>query len=413
VLALIALPLLASTVGTARSASAYDAEMVWDRVGAANRYAAYVRFVQGVGAAPTEPERSVSILASALPASGDDRAHLVLTDLPLGPTAIFTVTTRANGLESARSNEVRLTYAEVARYIDSDGDGLLDYEEDRDLDLVVDAGETNSQKADTDGDGLADLDELVRTGTDPTRRDSDGDGTADGTDTCNDIDHDGFGSAPSGPASCRYDNCPFISNPGQADADFDSEGDACDPCTNVGGQQDSPAGMSKLEMRSVLRDTTPGNDVLKFHGAFSLPNNLTFASLDPLTEGKRIVIAGADGSIILDAELPPGPLGTGPDRSGWRAGRKGFKYLDRSDEPIGGIIKVVIKDMGRKMVRGVLVKVNGKNGTYRVTDDSLPMKVEMVIGDDNASRAGACGEADFAADGRCSLSGGGRIVTCR
>ena len=226
------------------------------------------------------------------------------------------------------------------------------------------------------------------------------------------MDRDGFGSSPSGTASCRYDNCPFVANASQADADFDSSGDACDPCTNVGGQQDVPAGAGKLEFRSVLRDTRVGDDILKFRGAFSLPNNLTFASLDPLTEGQRIVVSGADGSIVLDAELPTGALGSGPDRSGWRASRKGFKYIDRSDEPIGGIIKVVIKDMGRRMSRGVLVKVNGKDGTYRVTDDSLPVKVALVIGDGGASRAGACGEADFAS-GRCVLSGGGRVVTCR
>ena len=406
--------LLGVLLGTtsAQSASAYDAELVWDRVSVANRYSVYVRFVQGAGPAPTEPERATSILASELPASGDDRAHLAVTGLPLGPTAVFTVTTRANGLESPRSNEIRLTYAEVARYVDSDGDGLLDYEEDLDLDLVVDVGETSSVKTDTDGDGLADLDEIVRTGTDPTRRDSDGDGTADGTDTCNDIDHDGYGSAPTGTASCRYDNCPYTANPGQADADFDSSGDVCDPCTNINGEQNSPSGMSKLELRRVLRDTTPGDDVLKFRGMFALPNNLTFASLDPLTEGKRVVISGANGTVVLDAELPPGPLGTGPDRVGWRVGRRGFKYLDKSDEPIGGIIKVVIKDLSRKMARGVLVKVNGRDGTYRVTRDALPMKVEMVIGDGTASRAGACGESDFST-GHCLLSGGERIVTCR
>jgi hypothetical protein len=393
-------------------AAAFDAEVVWDRVAIANRYSVYVRFVQGVGPAPSLPEREVSTFADALPQSADGKAHIVVTDLPLGPTAIFTVTTRADGQQSGRSNEIRLEYRDVAPYIDSDDDGILDGDEDLDLDLVVDPGETDSRKADTDGDGLTDRDERDRTGTDPTQRDSDGDGTADGSDTCNDIDRDGFGSSPTGTASCRYDNCPYVSNPGQADADFDSSGDACDACTNVGGLQSAPSGSAHITLRRVLRDTVPGDDILKFRGAFSLPTNLSFNALSPISEGKRIVVEGADASIVLDAELPPGEVGTGPDRSGWRAKRRAFKYIDRSDEPISGIIKVVIKDLSRRMPRGVLVKVNGQKGNYRITQAALPVKVSMVLGDVAAGRAGACGEADFTS-GRCALSGGRRIVTCR
>ena len=142
------------TIGAIETARAYDAEIAFDRVGAASRYNAYVRFEKGAGPAPTEPERSVSVLSSVIPESSDGRAHIAITALPLGPTAVFTVTSRANGSESERSNEMRLTYAVVAHYVDTDEDGLLDYEEDLDLDLVVDTGETDSRKADTDGDGL-------------------------------------------------------------------------------------------------------------------------------------------------------------------------------------------------------------------------------------------------------------------
>ena len=397
---------------TAHTASAYDAEMVWGRIGAASEYRIYIRFVQGVGPAPTQAERVVSTSASALPETADGKAYFAVRDLPLGPTAVFTVAAAASGSESSRSNEMRLTYDVVARYVDSDGDGLLDYQEDSDLDLVVDPGETDSRKSDTDDDGLSDRDERERTGTDPTQRDSDGDGTPDGSDSCNDIDRDGFGSSPTGTSSCRYDNCPYSSNPGQSDADFDSVGDVCDPCTNVDGLQSSPPGLSRITLRRVLRDTTPGDDLMRFRGSFSLPTNLSFGSLDPLSEGKRIVVEGANGSVILDAELPGGALTKGPDRIGWRAGRKAFKYVDRSDEPIGGVVKVVIKDLGKRLPRGVLVKVNGENGTYRVTQDALPVRVAVILGSDDASRDGACGEADFST-GRCALSGGRRIVTCR
>ena len=49
---------------------------------------------------------------------------------------------------------------------DSDGDGLLDSEEDRNGNGIVDAGESDPYNADTDGDGVSDRDERAK-GTDP------------------------------------------------------------------------------------------------------------------------------------------------------------------------------------------------------------------------------------------------------
>ena len=95
----------------AGAASAYDAEMVWGRIGAASEYKIYVRFVQGAGPAPTETERVVFAYASALPETADGRAYFAVRDLPLGPTAVFTVAARDNGSESPRSNGPFPSYA--------------------------------------------------------------------------------------------------------------------------------------------------------------------------------------------------------------------------------------------------------------------------------------------------------------
>ena len=63
---------------------------------------------------------------------------------------------------------------------DTDGDGLLDGEEDRNRNGIVDEGETDPANWDTDGDGLSDGEEVLIYGTDPLNPDTDGDGLWDG-----------------------------------------------------------------------------------------------------------------------------------------------------------------------------------------------------------------------------------------
>jgi hypothetical protein len=76
---------------------------------------------------------------------------------------------------------------------------------------------------DSDGDGVADGTDNCPTTSNPNQADADGD---DQGDAC-DPDDDGDGVADG------TDNCPTTSNPNQADADGDDQGDACDPLTYV------------------------------------------------------------------------------------------------------------------------------------------------------------------------------------
>ncbi len=85
-------------------------------------------------------------------------------------------------------DEAELAYGSDPRSTDSDGDGILDGDENTDHDGVIDVSETDAADADTDGDGLCDGNDVVDAcvgaeglrGTDPLDEDTDGDDLYDG-----------------------------------------------------------------------------------------------------------------------------------------------------------------------------------------------------------------------------------------
>ena len=129
---------------------------------------------------------------------------------------------------------------------DSDGDGVLDHEdncplvpnpgqEDGDGDGVGDVcdncpGTPNADQADADGDGLGDVCDNCPDNANADQADSDGDGVGNVCDNCPDTanadqadsDGDGVGDV--------CDNCPDNTNADQTDSDGDGVGDVCDNC---------------------------------------------------------------------------------------------------------------------------------------------------------------------------------------
>lgn len=152
---LAVLVLVLASIGTA---AAFDARVAWSPVAGSTGYTIYVR------AAGQSYGSGVDVGAPA--PDGDGTIRHVLTGVSRQATTYFAVTSRGTGGESPYSNEIQISYATVAAIIDSDADGLTDAQEDRDLDMVVDPGETNPLIADSDGDGVSDGVEVAQ-GTDP------------------------------------------------------------------------------------------------------------------------------------------------------------------------------------------------------------------------------------------------------
>jgi YD repeat-containing protein len=99
------------------------------------------------------------------------------------------------------------TFDTVEMLLDRDGDGLPDLYEDKNLNGIVDAGESNPLNPDTDGDGVKD----------------------------------------------GYDNCTLVANANQRDTNGDGYGNVCDPDLNNDGLVDN-ADLAIMKLRFYGRD---------------------------------------------------------------------------------------------------------------------------------------------------------------
>lgn len=202
--------------------------------------------------------------------------------------------------------------------------------------------------ADTDGDGVVDsIDNCpnifnpIRPMDNGKQADSDGDGIGDACDSCpleagnactpfvvGDDDHDGIPT--------WLDNCPFVSNPDQVDADGDGKGDACDACptTPNPGNLGCPATIHDLKTRVNGSLPLLGTQV-------SIP--------DVVVTG---VVKGGASSLGYWVQMYPLPSSMSVDHSGL------FVYSRKEDLAVGDRIDITT---------GVLILFHGLPELTEVT----------------------------------------------
>lgn len=203
------------------------------------------------------------------------------------------------------------------------------------------------------------------TSTTTTLPDSDGDGVPDGVD-----------------------DCPSISNPGQADADGDGLGDACDPCTSP-----APVGAAHLGLTRLLAPS--GDDLLKLTGTVAVTPS---PAIDPVAHGARLILTAAGGVTLADLSATPG--------NNWTANGAHTTWKYRDPATTTGIVKARIQSIAPAGTLRVQVKARGL--ALAAAPAGSPPQVMIGFGVPLAA-PGQCGTTAFAA---CRVNGNHAAVHC-
>jgi hypothetical protein len=204
------------------------------------------------------------------------------------------------------------------------------------------------------------------------------------------------------------DNCPNTSNPGQEDADNDGSGDVCDVCNNV---LPSYADRGKVILTKLL--TPPGDDRAKIKGR-CIPF-LETPTIDPMTNGLRLVLDDAEGNRPLDAMIPGGAYNVAT-RAGWKTHTfptgmtAGYKNAGTVVPLVNGIKK--IKFVLKNNFGITKFNVTGASGSYPVGPNGAPVKFTLIA-DPPDAETGQCCEMFFTGPPTCTFLGGGSTLRCK
>ncbi len=171
-----------------------------------------------------------------------------------------------------------------------------------------------------------------------------------------------------------------------------SAGCAPEPCTVLAPHQALWAPARLVIVRGA------NGDRLLLRGSFGIAAD---SPISVAEEGMRLLIQNAAGQLKLDATL---------SGDGWSDQGAKLKYR-AFGAAAGGIRNVSLRQNPGPSINEIVVKITGK-GDYGIEPSDLPLVVTLLLGDDTAGEAGACGRYDFAA-GRCQASKSGRKINCR
>lgn len=170
------------------------------------------------------------------------------------------------------------------------------------------------------------------------------------------------------------------------------------PCPTV-----CDAGVAATSSRLAIRGlvTPPGDDALLLRGRLALAHPFE-PPLDPIETGVAVVVEDATGTRVVDVLVPGGAYDR-ERRVGWKARRGGgWKYVDRSEAPPGGIRMVVIRDLAKREPGAVQFRVVGRHGAYPVAAANLPLTALFSV-DPPTAETGQCGDVRFTgAGGSCT-----------
>jgi len=173
-----------------------------------------------------------------------------------------------------------------------------------------------------------------------------------------------------------------------------ASGDGCsadcvqEPCT-VKTQPQALWGEARLDLRPGKR--------FSLRAQFQPAAGVASANLT----GVRLRVDGQDGTPLIDATLPAG-----------RWAVKGRRATFRDAGTLYGIRKVTLRDRTRGGVPEVQVVVSARGSVPAVPERALPLVLTVVLGDQAAGNAGACGRHAFGT-GACDSLQRGRRILCR
>lgn len=198
----------------------------------------------------------------------------------------------------------------------------------------------------------------------------------------------------------------FMSAGGNPAGNFAEFQPTCPACNNTFGAQN----IAIKPRVTVSNVGQAGKERFLITGEFI--NATAFNLLNPVANGARVIIQNAAGITEADVTAPGGAPNGNP--FGWTQSASGKKWSFRGPtrQQENSIALMTIEDRNSQLPNQVRVKIRGARGKYPIVAGDLPIRATVILGGQDASLAGQCGETVFT-PGDCSLSGAGTTLRCK